>query len=245
MSSKVDSPTEHAPLYNRIRKILESAKLSVARSVNTAQVIAYWMIGREITEALQQGRRRAEYGERLLKQLSHRLAAEFGAGYSLHNLKFIRQFYLSYPKLIDIPDQVSNQLLNAIEIGYALRSQSWLPGRLHPDLSWTHYRTLLRVETPEARAFYEIKATTNHWSARELERQINSLLFDRLAVSKDKAGVLRLAKKGQEISGPKDVFKDPLIIEFLGLPESTRLVETTLEEALINNLHAFLLELGK
>jgi len=126
-----------------------------------------------------------------------------------------------------------------------VRSESWAPGQLHPNLSWTHYRTLLRVDKPVARAFYEIEALKNNWSARELERQINSLLYERLAKSKDKAGLLKLATKGQEIQRPADVFKDPVVIEFLGLPESPKLVESHLEEALINNLQAFLLELGK
>jgi len=103
--------------------------------------------------------------------------------------------------------------------------RSWRPGRLHPDLSWTHYRTLLRVDRPEARAFYEIEALENRWSYRELERQINSLLYERLALSRDKKGLMRLATKGQEIQQPIDIFKDPVVIEFLGLPESPRLVE--------------------
>jgi predicted nuclease of restriction endonuclease-like (RecB) superfamily len=131
------------------------------------------------------------------------------------------------------------------EIGHALRSQSWQPGQLHPNLSWTHYRTLLRVEKVETRAFYEIEAIQNNWSARELERQINSLLYERLALSKDKKGLMRLAKKGQEIQRPIDVFKDSVVMEFLGLPASPKLVESELEQALINNLRAFLLELGK
>jgi len=121
----------------------------------------------------------------------------------------------------------------------------WEPGHLHPNLSWTHYRTLLRVDNPNVRAFYEIEAVQQNWSARELERQINSLLYERLAKSRDKAGLRKLAAKGQEIHSPADVFKDPVVIEFLGLPESTRLVESKLEEALISNLQAFLLELGK
>ena len=116
---------------------------------------------------------------------------------------------------------------------------------LHADLSWTHYRTLLRVDKAEARAFYEIEAIDNNWLARELERQINSLLYERLALSKDKRGLMRLARKGQEIRRPADVFKDPVVIEFLGLPESPRLVESELEAALLDNLQAFLLELGK
>lgn len=123
--------------------------------------------------------------------------------------------------------------------------QSWQPGRLHPNLSWTHYRTLLRVDKAEARAFYEIEAINSNWAARELERQINSLLYERLALSKDKEGLMRLARRGQEIQQPADVFKDPVVIEFVGLPESPRLVESELEAALLDNLQAFLLELGK
>jgi predicted nuclease of restriction endonuclease-like (RecB) superfamily len=137
--------------------------------------------------------------------------------------------------------EISNALRAELEVSV----KPWRPGRLHPNLSWTHYRTLLRVEAPEVRSFYEIEAIKNNWSARELERQINSLLFERLAKSKDKAGLMRLAARGQEIQSPADVFKDPVVIEFLGLPESPRLVESGLEQALINNLRLFLLELGK
>ncbi|HSB78638.1 MAG TPA: PDDEXK nuclease domain-containing protein [Candidatus Methylomirabilis sp.] len=126
-----------------------------------------------------------------------------------------------------------------------MRSESWRPGVLHPNLSWTHYRTLLRVDKPEARVFYEIEALKNNWAARELERQINSLLYERLALSRDKRRLMRLAVKGHEVQKSTDVFKDPVVMEFLGLPESPRLVETDLEQALINNLQAFLLELGK
>jgi predicted nuclease of restriction endonuclease-like (RecB) superfamily len=127
----------------------------------------------------------------------------------------------------------------------APRQISWKPGLLHPNLSWTHYRTLLRVDKPEARAFYEIESIQNNWAARELERQICSLLYERLALSRDKKGLLRLARKGQEVQKPADIFKDPVVMEYLGLPESAKLVESDLETALINNLQAFLLELGK
>jgi predicted nuclease of restriction endonuclease-like (RecB) superfamily len=116
---------------------------------------------------------------------------------------------------------------------------------LHSNLSWTHYRTLLRVDKPEARAFYKIEAIKNNWAARELERQIGSLLYGRLALSRDKKGLMRLATKGHEVQKPTDVFKDPVVMEFVGLPESPRLVETDLETALINNMQSFLLELGK
>jgi len=126
-----------------------------------------------------------------------------------------------------------------------VRRESWKPGRLHPNLSWTHYRTLLKADEQGQRAFYEIEAIKNNWSARELERQMASLLYERLAKSRDKAGLLKLAVEGHEVQAPADVFKDPVVIEFLGLPESQRLVESKLEAALIGNLQAFLLELGK
>ena len=240
-------------LYDRIREILESARANVARSVNTAQVIANWHIGREILEEEQRGEFRAAYGKRLVEDLSKRLGAEYGAGYSAQNLWLMRQFYMSYPQLLQaagIPHAPRRELTDSAnpqpaEILYALRGESWQPGFLNPNLSWTHYRTLLRVEKPEARAFYEIEAIKTAWSARELERQINSLLYERLALSKDKKGLMRLAVKGQEVQKPADVFKDPVVMEFLGLPESPRLVESRLEEALIGNLQAFLLELGK
>jgi predicted nuclease of restriction endonuclease-like (RecB) superfamily len=137
------------------------------------------------------------------------------------------------------------ELAVEIKSGHTASGNSWSPGHLHPNLAWSLYRHLLKVESLGARAFYEVEAIKNNWSARELERQIKSLLFERLARSKDKAGLLKLATKGQEIALPIDVFKDPVVIEFLGLPESHRLVESDLEQALINNLQSFLLELGK
>jgi predicted nuclease of restriction endonuclease-like (RecB) superfamily len=280
-------------LYQRIRQILESARTNVARSVNTTQVAAYWLVGREIVEEEQQGKRRAGYGEQLLAELSGKLTGEFGKGFSVRNLEYCRNFYIEYPRLLEgmisnavrsifptAPDGTAeishgvraksdaasrqSSLTSPTEIGYAVRSQSaigllpagnqirhaprsesWKPGRLHPNLSWTHYRTLLRVDKAEARAFYEIEALKNNSAARELERQINSLLYERLALSKDKKGLMRLATKGHKVQQPADVFKDPVVMEFLGLPESPKLVESSLEEALINNLQAFLLELGK
>lgn len=135
--------------------------------------------------------------------------------------------------------------LDAFEIQRTVCGEAWQPGQLNPNLSWTHYRTLLRVNRAEARTFYEIEAAGNAWSAREMERQISSLLFDRLAKSKDKKGLMRLAIHGQEVMQPIDALKDPVILEFLDLPESPRLVESKLEQALIGNLQTFLLELGK
>lgn len=238
-------------LYDRIREILESARAGVMRSVNTAQVVANWLIGREIVEEQQQGKERAGYGEALLADLAERLTEQFGRGWSVRQLEYCRSFYLAYPALIsaEIWNAVRSNLIPPLdEIANAVRSElpaPWQPGKLNPNLSWTHYRTLMRVNRPEARAFYEIEASQNHWSARELERQITSLLFDRLAKSRDKKGLMRLALQGQEVVRPIDVLKDPLVLEFLDLPESPRLVESKLEEALIDNLQHFLLELGK
>ncbi|HBC87524.1 MAG TPA: DUF1016 domain-containing protein [Lentisphaeria bacterium] len=249
-NNKTSIARSAASVYGRIRNILDSARSQAARSVNTTQVVANWLIGREIVEEEQKGKVRAEYGENLVETLSSKITKEYGPGYSVQNLFYFKQFYLAYPKLIDVAEflhAVSRELPGDGADGkfHAVRGESWAPSQLHPNLSWTHYRTLLRVQKPEARAFYEIEAIKSSWSGRELERQINSLLYERLALSKDKKGLMRLAIKGHEVQRPVDVFKDPVVMEFLGMPESSKLVETDLETALINNLQTFLLELGK
>jgi predicted nuclease of restriction endonuclease-like (RecB) superfamily len=255
-------------LYARIRVILESARNTVARSVNTTQVIANWLVGREIVEEDQKGRARAVYGSRLIIDISERLQKDFGSGYSVNNLEHFRHFFLEYPELMGAEKSHASRgifsLSNApaifhalrgklLEVGgitdaraiqHALRGESWKPGQLNPNLSWTHYRTLLKVKRREARSFYEIESIRNGWSARQLERQINSLLFERLLKSRDKKGVLALANKGQEIARPIDIMKDPIVLEFLDLPESHQLAETKVETALISKLKDFLLELG-
>jgi len=204
-------------VYQRIRAIIEESRGRALYAVNTEMVQAYWLIGREIVEEEQKGKERAKYGEELIEMLSKKLTSEFGPGFITRNLWYMRNFYLSFPKL------------------NALRS----------ELTWTHYRLLMKVENPQARGFYEIECAENHWSTRELERQVNSLLFERLALSKDKKGLLRLAKKGQEVQKADDLIKDPYILEFVGLREESRLRETTLENALIEHLKEFILELGK
>lgn len=268
MAKKAGAPaTTVSPLYGRIRDILESARSHIARTVNTTQVVANWLIGCEIVEEEQQGKKRAGYGTELLADLAARLKADFGAGYGVDNLELFRRFYLEYPRLL--PEQISDAVGRKSDLvpGAAAISDAArrnfeslpmpfrpplpdadapvVPGQLSQCLSWTHYRRLLRVRRSEARDFYEIEAIRNAWSARELERQINSFLFDRLAKSRDKAGLMRLATRGQELARPADAIKDPLVLEFLGLPASPRLVESKLEQALIGNLQTFLLELGK
>jgi predicted nuclease of restriction endonuclease-like (RecB) superfamily len=275
---KAPKPTA---IYDRIRGILESARSNIARSVNSTQVVANWLIGREIVEEEQGGQRRADYGTRLIADLAERLTKDFGRGFTKNNLEHFRAFYLTYPRLVSLSiahaARGESGAVKLLEIAHAARGQLnlprkiapagaarakipgpasvlihyplqgglWKPGILHLHLSWTHYRTLLRVDKAEARSFYEIEAIKNGWSARELERQINSLLYERLALSKDKKGLLRLATKGHEVQKPEDIFKDPAVMEFLGLPESPKLVETDLEQALIDNLRTFLLEMGK
>ena len=237
-------------LLERVADILQTARTQAARSINTTQVVANWLVGREIVQDEQAGHRRAGYGSALLKELAVRLKEDFGSGYGVDNLELFRRFYLEYPHLL--PTEISDALRRKLEdtagglnIRHAVRDESWQAGQLSSDLSWTHYRLLVRVDKTQARAFYEIEAVSNSWSARELERQISSLLYERLALSKDKKGLMRLATRGHEVQQPVDVFKDPMVMEFLGLPESPKLVESKLEQALIDNLQHFLLELGK
>ncbi len=270
-----------AAIYDRIRGILESARSNIARSVNSTQVVANWLIGREIVEEEQGGQRRADYGTRLIADLAEHLTKDFGRGFTKNNLEHFRAFYLTYPNLVSLSiahaARGESGAVKLLEITHAARGQLdsprkatpasaatakipvpasvlihsslhggvWKPGNLHLHLSWTHYRTLLRVSKTESRSFYEIEAIKNGWSVRELERQIHSLLYERLALSKDKKGLMKLAMKGQEVQKPTDIFKDPTVMEFLGLPELPKLVETDLEQALIDNLQAFLLEMGK
>jgi len=260
MTEKITPSTDKSPtIFDRIRDILESARTNIARTVNTTQVVSNWLIGREIVEEQQQGKKRAGYGEALLSDLSRQLGETFGRGFSVDNLEAFRQFYIEYPDLIsdtlsreslptggmpEISDTVSRISPDDVLALPDSSSLEWQPGCLHPSLSWSHYRALLRVGRREARAFYEIEAIRNAWSVRELSRQVSSLLFDRLAKSKDREGLLRLATQGQEVARPVDVLKDPMVLEFLDLPETPRLVESNLEQALIGNLQTFLLELG-
>jgi predicted nuclease of restriction endonuclease-like (RecB) superfamily len=218
---KADKPTSGDSrldtLYGQVREILTSARGRAWQAVNATMVEAYCEIGCVIIEEEQAGKGRADYGKRVVDGLSERLRAEFGKGYDRSNIFHMRAFFLAYPK-VD-----------------ALRRQ----------LSWTHYRFLLRVENTDARAFYEVEAVNARWSTREMERQINSLLFERLALSRDKAGAMALAKKAHEISHPSDLVKDPLVLEFAGLRQDERFRESDLEDALISKLQQFLLELGK
>ena len=203
--------------YQSIRAILEKARSTAYRAVNLAMVQAYWEVGRVIVEEEQRGAERAEYGTALIMELSRRLTRDYGKGFTERNLWYMRDFYLTFPKV------------NA----------------LRAELTWTHYRLLLKVEKEEARNFYMLESVKNNWSTRELERQINSLLYERLALSKDSEKVLELSTKGQVIQESRDIIKDPYVLEFLDLKENRNFLEKDLEHALIDELQAFLLELGK
>jgi len=204
-------------LYQRIYQIIDEARGNIAKVVNTQMVQAYWLVGREIVEEEQKGKQRAGYGQALLRNLSLKLTNDFGIGFDESNLRNIRMFYQMYP----IRDAVRH------------------------ELSWTHYRILMRVDNQKARSFYEIETVQNRWSARELERQKGSLLFERLALSKDKHKIKQLACKGQDIQSYQNLIKDPYVLEFTGLSPSTKLYESTLEQSLVDNLSKFLLELGR
>jgi len=204
-------------IYKDIRAVLDKARSESLRAVNFAMVQAYWHIGRIIVEEEQHGQKRADYGKALVKEISQKLTHDYGKGFTPANVWYMRQFYLSLPIL------------------HALRG----------ELTWTHYRLLLKVEKPDAREFYMNETVNSNWSTRELERQINSLLYERIGLSKDKEGLLQLSKKGHVIQKPDDLVKDPYVLEFLGLEKREKVLEKELEQALIDHLQSFLLELGR
>ena len=206
----------NASFYNEIKKILISARNKVYQTANFAMVEAYWNIGKSIIEE-QGGNEKAEYGTGLLKELSKQMTQDFGKGFTVANLKNMRQFYLTFPN------------------GYALRS----------ELSWTHYRLLMRVENENAREFYMQEAVKSQWSTRQLERQINSFFYERLLSSKNKEQVAEEIQTLEPAKKPEDVIRDPYVLEFLGLKSNDDFYESDLEQALITHLQKFLLELGR
>lgn len=205
-------------LYILIRKVLNEAKQNISRTVNSTMVHAYWQVGKYIVEYEQQGKERAEYGKGVINELSNKLVDEFGNGFTITNLKYMRQLYLIFP------------------ISHALRDQ----------LSWTHYRSLLKVANKEARNFYIEECIKENWSSRQLDRQINTLFYERLLSSHDKKTVKEEIKKtSSKTLEPKEIIRDPYILEFLGIPQGEHFLENDLEQMLISKLQLFLLEMGK
>jgi len=212
-------PTQasYSELLNTIGSTIETARQNAVKAVNHELVKANWEIGRHIVEFEQLGEERAEYGSNLLSNLSKDLKQRFGKGFGRRNILDMRRFYLAYQKWQAVPAK----------------------------LSWTHIVTLLGVSDDHARKFYEKQTALENWGYRELDRQINSALFERLALSKDKEGVIQLAEKGHIITDSTEAIKDPYILDFLKLPQSHQVTEKALEQKIIDNLQMFLLELGK
>ena len=206
-------------IYQEIHDLLHKARQNIISNINSTMTKTYFLIGKRIVEEEQNGNKRAEYGKNLIKILSEKLTKEFGKGFSQRNLEQMRTFYVRY----SIPQTLSAEF----------------------KLSWSHYLILMRIEDIGTRNFYEIEAFENNWSLRELKRQVNSSLYERLVLSKDKEKVKELAVKGQIIEKAQDVIKDPYILEFLGLDEKSDYSENKLETEIINKLEMFLLELGK
>lgn len=233
-------------LFNRVVAILERARANVVRTVNSQMTIAYWLIGREIVQELQSGEERAEYGKRLIADLSDRLTERYGAGFSITSLKYFRTFYLTYTDRTPEIGRHTGALLGTDQKGRPLGDQlEGVPKSFHPNLTWSHYRALMRVENEKARDFYEIESVRCSWDKRVLERQISTLFYERLLKSRNKSVMLQQAASGINGLEPVDVLKDPYILEFLNLPDTPGLHESKLEGALIANLRQFLLELGK
>jgi predicted nuclease of restriction endonuclease-like (RecB) superfamily len=234
-------------LFQRVVAILQQARSQAVRSVNREMVIAYWLVGREIVEHEQGGKRRATYGEAVLEELSRRLTAEYGRGFTPTNLRYMRQFYLAFPIHHALRDESEtgrkrNALRSESKKHHATRDESPV---LRPELSWTHYRLLLGVEDPAAREWYMHEAANQGWSSRQLERQISVLYYERLLASREKAPVRREAQRKLAATAPEDFIRDPYVLEFLNLRDYPALRESAIEQAIIDNLQAFLLELGK
>ena len=204
-------------VYRDIKSILEEARSTAYRAVNFSMVVAYWRIGRVIVEEEQKGGKRAAYGKNLLRSLSISLIKEYGKGFDESNLRYMRKFYFSFPNC----------------------------DALRHELTWTHYRLLLKIERNSERDFYINETINGRWSTRELNRQINSLLYERIALSKDKKKIKGLSKKGTIVERPEDIIKDPYVFEFLGINDKHGLRESDLEKLLISKLKDFLLELGR
>lgn len=212
--------TPNNSMILEIRELLENARKNVAQQVNTQLLTTYWNIGRIIVEYEQQNQIRADYGKQTLRELSKELTREFGKGFSRSNLQNMRAFYLAYEKCQTVSGK----------------------------LSWSHYCELLSITDENKRSFYEKESINSGWSVRELKRQIDSSLYERLLLSSgdaNKEKVLSLAQKGIEINQPADIIRDPYVFEFLGVPENKPILESDLEKALVVQIEKFLLELGR
>ena len=219
MKEKDNKPSTESmqSLVGEIKQIINDARAHAIRSVDFCRVQMYWAIGQRIVEKEQQGKERADYGTYLIKRLAQEIEPEYGSGFGERQLKFCRQFYKTYPN------------------GNALRSQ----------LNWSQYRMLIQISDPDKREYYELEAVNEGWTGRQLERQINSMLYERLLLSNDKESVLAVARKERTPETPQEIIKDPMVLEFLGLERKAAYYEKDLESAIISHIADFLLEMGK
>ncbi len=220
--------------FDRVLKVLENARNQAKMALNISMVYSYYEVGRMIVEEEQNGERRAEYGKAILSELSNRLTDKFGKGFSTENLKLMRRFYIIYSQ-----DQIGQNISTQFEnLPITKEGRKFF-------LSFSHYVSLMRIQNIDERHFYEIEAIRNGWGVKELGRQYDSALYERLVLSRDKEGVQRLSSEGQIIEKPEDLLKDPYILEFTGFPELAKYSEIDLETTIIDHLQEFLLELGR
>ena len=243
-------------LFSKISAIIEESRGYVATAVKLAEVYSKYQIGKYIVEEEQQGKQRAQYGKQVLKMLSARLTEAYGDGWSVEQLTLIRKFYMAYSKIVNTDYEIVNtheinilpQESKIVNTDYQIRN---LPSMIDPStmprfiLSWSHYLVLMRIKNEDERRFYEIEAYRSQWSVRHLQRQYASSLYERLALSRDKDEVIRLSQEGITIERPKDVLKNPISLEFLGLKPEAAYTEEKLESKIISKLEQFLLEMGK
>ena len=220
-------------------ELVEYARSIAARQINLVQLMTFYAIGRWIVEVEQQGKSRAKYGRQIIKNLSEAMNTQFGRGFSVDTLENARKFYQTYQ------DRISETVFRKFAVEKSETVFRLFEETLPFTLPWSHYLLLMRIKDENERKFYEIEATQSGWSIRTLQRQYNSSLYERLALSREKGEVLRLASEGNIVTRPQDIVKQPTVLEFLGLDEKAKFVESDLETAIINKLQKFLLELGK
>lgn len=263
MSNTIDKTgvnSKDNQLFSKVAELIELARKKVATTANLTMVHTYFEIGRMIVEDEQQGKERAEYGRQLIKDLSKQLVEKFGKGFSQRNLEQMRQFYLAY-SIYETPSRKlqSNKNQSGLISATLSRNLENSDKTLVPipqtpsaelqmprfQISWSHYLILMRIENPQERSFYEIECAANNWSLKDLNRQYHSSLYERLALSRNKEEVMKLANEGHTVVKPEDILKNPLTLEFLGMDEKDAYSESDMEHAILSKLQQFIMELGK
>lgn len=226
-------------IYSRAVSLVKYSRELIANEVDIIQLMTYYVLGKWIVEEQQGGENRAKYGKKVIEELSQKMNAEFGGGFSTSTLENCRKFYITYH------DRISQPLVTEFESQKSQPLVGKLKEHMPFKLSWSHYLILMRIKDNSEREFYETEAYKEVWGKRELQRQYNSSLYERLALSKDKEGLLRMTSEGVIIEKPSDIIKQPTVLEFIGLEEKEHYVESDLENAILNKLQKFLLEMGK